>query len=389
VATVTTLTANDTLGQSYRDEIARASAMQKSDQGLVIGHLKLGEAEPGLSELKLQVANQTDTSQNIELLVKAYAGLGHTNSDQRATYEIAPQTTQILSAEYKLEQLTPFSRVTVTVERLTPGVGLEAEKQQLYRCRSFLGIANPAVTLDFPGLIRQSSKRIDSYYLAGSLAEREINQILANREEAISRIDKLLDAAYVGRIKLFLYPDENRKFQDTGHRGLGWAYGDFIAEVYSNKEKLDPYHELAHILAGQLGHPPAFLDEGFATYVSEAFGWDALKYLGAPGQTVDEVAAELIRTGRSLPLKTLLAVENIGSSPERAEIEYPQSASVVKYLIETYGRRSLGDLVRTLEANTAADSAVTARNLIELQRILGVSTAELESAWTQALINSR
>ena len=161
---------------------------------------------------------------------------------------------------------------------------------------------------------------------------------------------------------------------------LGFLPGDL-------KEKLDPYHELAHILAGQLGHPPAFLDEGFATYVSEAFGWDALMYLGSPGQTVDEVAAELIRTGRNLSLKELFAVENIGDSQERAEIEYPQSASIVKFLVEIYGPRVLGNLMQALEATTGTNSTVAARNLIRLQRILSISVAELESAWTQTLIN--
>ena len=385
--TILLLTANDTWGQSYHDELARASAMQSSGQGLEIGYLEFGEVKPGLSELKLRVANQTGRSRSLELHVVAYAGLHHATVDRSTTYKIAPQTTRFLSVAYEFGQLTPFSRVTVTVDSLKPDAGSEEEKQQIYRCRVFLGIGNPDVSLDFPGFVRRSSKRIDSYYLPGSLAEEEIDQVLTNREDAITRIDELLNAAYAGRIKFFLYPDEERKLQDTGHRGLGWAYGDFIAEVYNKKEKLDPYHELAHILAGQLGHPPAFLDEGFATYVSEAFGWDALMYLGAPGRTVDEVAAELIRTGRSLPLKELFAVENIGGSQERAEIEYPQSASIVKFLVEIYGPKVLGDLMQALEATTGTDSTVATRNLIRLQRILNVSVVELESAWIQTLIN--
>ena len=76
-----------------------------------------------------------------------------------------------------------------------------------------------------------------------------------------------------------MFPDAKSKKEETGNPGDGWAFSNNIVEVYNEKTKLDPFHELAHIISGEVGNPPAMLDEGFAIYVSEKLGTDALKYL--------------------------------------------------------------------------------------------------------------
>jgi hypothetical protein len=81
----------------------------------------------------------------------------------------------------------------------------------------------------------------------------------------------------------------------------------------------------------------AAFSEGFATYASELLGSDALALLGAPGRKIDQAACEASRGGRLFSLTDLFALPDIGSVESRSEVSYPQSASVVKFLIETYG----------------------------------------------------
>jgi hypothetical protein len=378
------LTPLSALAQTYEEEIARAGKATATGYGLEVGELRLGPPGAGSHELHLEVANLQDTSREVKLVVSVFPGLGDEYTRHEETTTITSNARLVLSSSYALQRLTPFSRVTVVVETRPAGVVGEETWQQAFRSRAFLGIGNPAVSRDFPELARSSGRRIDAYFLPESLAERDIEAILALREDAISRIDAILDTTFDGTIKLFLYPDAEVKFLHTGHQGMGWAYGDFIAEIYSEDRKLDPFHELAHILTGRLGLLPAFLAEGFATYISEAFGEDALEFVGNPGRSVDEVSAELVRSGRSLPIPDLLAVENIGNTPESAEVEYAQSASLVKFIVERYGPRAVGRLFRAFGPGGATPEQAEAI----IESVLDVSVDRLTDAWTRALADT-
>jgi hypothetical protein len=384
VALATLLTSWSGLAQTYKEEIARAADATATGHGLEVGELRLGTASVGPHNLQLVVANLQDRPCEIKLVVSVFPGLGDEYTTHEETETMAPSARQVLSTSYALQRLTPFSRVTVVVETRPAETTGEDTWQSVFRSRAFLGIGNPAVSRDFPELVRTSSRRIDAYFLPGSLAARDIDSILRLREDAISRIDAILDTTFDGRIKLFLYPDEKVKFLHTGHRGMGWAYGDFIAEIYSEDRKLDPVHELAHILSGQLGLLPAFLDEGFATYISEAFGEDALEFVGNPGRSVDEVSAELVHSGRSLSIHDLLAVDNIGNTPESAEVEYAQSASLVKFIMETYGPQSGGGLFRAFGPRGATPEQAEAI----IESVLDLSMDRLIDDWTRALADT-
>ena len=126
------------------------------------------------------------------------------------------------------------------------------------------------------------------YCFPDSLAARDIGHIAQQRDRGFEKIADLLGVRTDSKIRLFLFPDEQSKKAETGHQGAGWAFGNSVVEVYNEKTKLDPYHETAHILASQLGSPAALFSEGFAAYVSELLGADALKELGSPGKTCDQ-----------------------------------------------------------------------------------------------------
>jgi hypothetical protein len=66
-----------------------------------------------------------------------------------------------------------------------------------------------------------------------------------------------------------------------------------------------------------------------------------------------------------------------GELPDKANLAYNQSYSVVKYLIETHGQEKMTSLLTLLRDGTAIDDA--------LQQTYGFNTDQLEDAWRQAV----
>jgi hypothetical protein len=146
-----------------------------------------------------------------------------------------------------------------------------------------------------------------------------VDRIAEQRGRGFEKIAELL-GVQSDRTRLFLFADEESKKKETGHQGAGWAFDNNIVEVYNEKTKLDPYHETAHILSGQLGSPAALFNEGFAVYVSGFLGAGALRELGSPGKTCDQAAVERHANGDFITLERLLSFDDIGSETDPAFI---------------------------------------------------------------------
>jgi hypothetical protein len=189
--------------------------------------------------------------------------------------------------------------------------------------------------------------------------------------------------SYDRKIRLVFYPDGEHKKQDIGHTGDGYAFANNIVEVYNEQTKLDPYHELTHILAGKLGSPPAMFNEGFAVYMSERLGADALKYLGAPGKTVDRTTQEYLRDGKLINLEELIKFTEIGSEESKWRISYPEAASFVKYLLETYGIEKFREAYQQTKSSDGANDVK--KNVEILMRIYGKPLSQIESEWKSKL----
>jgi len=185
------------------------------------------------------------------------------------------------------------------------------------------------------------------------------------------------------RIELVLFEDKKTKHWETGHQGMGWAFGKTMVEVYNEKESLDPFHETVHVLMGQFGSPPALFNEGFAVYMSERLGAHALKDLGGGQATIADRARELKAKEDWIALAELMTYTEIGSAESRSPIAYPEAASFVKFLIDTYGKEKFLQVYQTLK-NTS-NPEVRARNAAELETIYGRSVPQLQEAWEAAL----
>lgn len=128
-------------------------------------------------------------------------------------------------------------------------------------------------------------------------------------------------------------------------------------------------HELSHVVVHQAtdnpyGGIPQWLNEGLAMY-SEGELEDV--YRLALNRAVEE--------GSLLSLKTLSS--NFPSDPQQATLSYAQSYSIVKYIIDRYGRDRLAKLLEVFSQGSTYDAATKAA--------LGVSVDELERQWRASL----
>lgn len=211
---------------------------------------------------------------------------------------------------------------------------------------------------------------------AGAPAERDIDRIITERMHAVQEISSYLGVQLQHRITMVFYPDGELKRQDTGHTGNGWAFGTTLVEIYNETTRVNPYHELTHILAAQIGNPPALFNEGLATGLSELLGQSVGKT--PVDQRVTELAPEL------WPLEELFTFREIGSLYSRPKVAYPQSASVVKYLIHEYGIDKFLTAYRQLgyPVNTETQSA----NLAVFESVFGRKLVAVEAEWKQRVL---
>ncbi len=139
------------------------------------------------------------------------------------------------------------------------------------------------------------------------------------------------------------------------------------ADMEWNKKTI--VHELTHILIGRftfscIGVVPTWLNEGLAMYAEGE--------LDAPSQ------AQLDRAIQSDALISLRSLNGAFSElSDKANLSYSQSQSVVKFLIESYGRQKMTELLTALRDAKPIDDA--------LREIYGFDTDGLEDAWRAAV----
>ncbi len=232
-----------------------------------------------------------------------------------------------------------------------------------------------------------STKHFDIYYFRDSTAEKEIDQIAEQKEKGFQEVCRFLGKGSDVRIRMVLFEDGQTKHRETGHQGMGWAYGNTIVEVYNEKEKLDPYHETTHVLMRPFGNPPALFNEGFAVYMSERLGAHALKNLGGGLATIHQRVRGLKEQSQWIDLVELVTYTEIGSRESRPPISYAEAASFVKLLIDKYGKDKFLRAYKALE--NSDDKGVHRRNREKLADIYGKSLQQLEKQWQDTLAASQ
>ena len=213
------------------------------------------------------------------------------------------------------------------------------------------------------------------YSSPGTPAYEDRESLAKEHEAALATASEFLGVQPNDRIVMFFYRDQATKRMCTGHTGDGYAEGNTIVEVYNQDVHLDPYHEITHVVAGQIGSPPAMFNEGLATWMQKDHVWK--------GESVDTTAARLLKDGRLIPLAQLLERDEIGSRNDDGQVAYPQSASFVGFLIQTYGKEKF--LKAYAEQKNGEGDGATRQNIARLRKVFGQPLDQIEKTWRDSL----
>jgi hypothetical protein len=358
---------------------AGSLAQTTPDTVLEVLEISLDTARLGENSFEIRVRNRNDVMVIALLDLRAVPGMWLIpNAQKQFLKELAPGEDGVIQGTFDFRRLSPEATLRVTVG---PGEHREGgfrfsriDFQQVFE----VGRTSPDAydATEYFAVSRHGPLEI--YAWTGSLAERHLEAIAAERLGAIEAIEQLLGVEAPERIRIVFYPDEPRKIEQTGHQGVGWARGTTLVEVYSEEVQLDPYHELVHVIANALGSPPPVLNEGLAVYASELLGADALRLLGFPNTPVHRAVCEIRQGSTYIPLADLLALDNIGSQEDRAAREYAQAGSFVKYLVERHGLERFRESYSHLSAREPSEE-----NSRRLRHVYGMRLEKLESAWLQ------
>jgi len=226
-----------------------------------------------------------------------------------------------------------------------------------------------------PRAVKRSGLHVDLYYFPGTIPDGKVETILRERDQAVVDLSRWLGCP-ARRLSLVLFQDEDTKFWETGHRGAGVAVGDTIAEVYNDETQLDAYHETAHCLTMGWGKPPIALVEGLAVYLSEVFNKPALNSLGGGNLHIVDRVRDIRRMKAFISLDKLLAMESLGVPQNVPPVAYAEAGSLVKFLVERFGKMKFLKAYRSVKAD-----AVPGKAAKSLASFYGLSVQELEAAW--------
>lgn len=216
------------------------------------------------------------------------------------------------------------------------------------------------------------------YYPANFAYVRDHLDVLAKtRERVYRKLQKTLNLDFHDDVAVYLFPDGPTKFAYTGHQGQGWAFDHVLVEIFdpahsSDPNRVDPNHELVHIVTGPLGDPPAMFHEGLATYLQVEHKWQ--------GYTVDDWSRSFDRAGMLMPIVRLFALDDIGSKGTQPWVTYPESASMMEYLSKHYGLHKMMQAYRQLKS-----SAPEQQNAAVFEQLFGINVDTFEKSWRNKL----
>jgi hypothetical protein len=359
------------------------------DRGLSVIDVTVPEMAWGSNTLQIRLANRDDRPHNVEVDVQGrHTSIQAGGVGWQTSYVIGADQEETVLREFVVKPLPGRFRARVTIRDLSDGVLLHRHDyfgelpvdnpriNPLRRYPPMVAAGRP----EYPPFAKVALEHFVIYYLPNDEYTRSrLDELKAERERVYRELVEKLRPAETGRIALILFPDEDTKFVHTGHRGIGWAPGgNAIVEVFNAATRVDPYHELVHILAGSLGNPPALLNEGLAVAFQVGATWN--------GYHVDAWSKAFETHHLLLPLHEVLAFTEIGSEQSRPAIAYPQAGSFVRYLILTHGFDKVRAAYQTLQRGR--DEAIAAANNAKLAAIFGTGIDGLEKGWRTALAES-
>jgi hypothetical protein len=224
-----------------------------------------------------------------------------------------------------------------------------------------------------------SSQHFKLFTFEGHLSKKTRLDLLYKRESAYQEISDFFEIEPTVSINIFLFQNEEIKYNLTGHRGLGWGFDNNIVEVFNDSVRIDPYHELAHVIGYTLCHPPALIDEGTAVYLSQQFGDKAFsRLIGYPTKSINEILLIFSKKDCLKSISTLLSYDEFGSS-KNATLDYCQAASFVEILIREFGKQKFLELFKSLSSTKSTEAELI------FEKIYNLNMNQIENKWRKQI----
>ena len=204
------------------------------------------------------------------------------------------------------------------------------------------------------------------HYLTGTAAERDIELIRGEADEAFAHVEQALG---VTRDRQVVFTLMSRL---VGHGGF--AAGEITLSYLDRNPAVAQLpqlfaHEATHILDRKLArNKPTILIEGMAVYVAGGH---------FKPEPLDERAAAVLALGRYIPLAELANA----FYPAQHEIGYLEAGAFIKYLVERDGWEQFVQMYASFQS-APTDAAVLDAGL---RANYGLTLAEMEAEWLDYL----
>ncbi len=213
-------------------------------------------------------------------------------------------------------------------------------------------VAVNASAAPLPGFVLAAQTPHVSFYSRGG---EKVDS--ARVEKRVAELEKLFGQALTQRANYYRYSTEQEIAAGTGYYATGVTYAA-TAEVHSTKPCHD--HELVHLVAGQLGDPGAFFQEGLAVAVGNGGEWQGVKVDRAAKAHAAEVTA-MVK----------------GFDRFEANAAYAVAGSFVGHLIKTHGMATVSAFFKACGGGVDASAAFS--------RTFGLTFDEAAGQWRQSL----
>jgi hypothetical protein len=204
-----------------------------------------------------------------------------------------------------------------------------------------------------PGFSLQGESQHFSFYSRDS---HKVDR--AHVEEHVARVAKLLGYTFSGHADYYLCERAEDIAAATGRYAGGLT--DAVQGVVLSTDGTQD-HELVHLVAGKLGNPGAFFEEGLAVAVGDKGQWQ--------GKSVDKIAKALTRG---------VALERLVASFDSIEPRegYAVAGSFVGWLIRKHGAEKVAEFFRAKDQLEAK---------AHFQSTFGVTLNDAGADWQRSL----
>jgi hypothetical protein len=213
------------------------------------------------------------------------------------------------------------------------------------------------------------------YYHSG--AQSQAQAVLQAAADTLQKVGQLEGTQVTFPVKVFVYTTAGEMQPSIAPGGsapgvviLGEVVYSDTAMVSEDVETLDIVrHEVAHIVTAQATKGPygiaSWLNEGISVY-------SQTQVLSSHASAL----ASAIKANRVLSM-TQLNSSSTGSASDTVSLFYGEAGSIVKFLVDTYGREKFAALLKTFKDGSTADNA--------FQTVYGFDALGVENNWRQSV----